>query len=187
MIKLIAILVLTIGVYGFSFQSAHARLVKIDFSQVECCRILSDEYKSIFGVNMVDDLNQGFATYQAHEFLTVVNSASSSAMPTGISSMKFVFDGVANKVSFKIQSGTPFDATTSARAMNVRVNYLDNQGRLLASKNTDTCLKKSTSCTPKVFTYLNTTKKIKSVEIVPQESYYYSVDDMVIDTAWGWN
>lgn len=160
-----------------------AKIVKIDFSQVPCCQVLQNQYQSVYKVRFDNNISDGYSTYQANGFITHLSTATSSAIPYGTTRTKYMFDKLASKVSFKIQSGSPFNLEQMRPAKPVKITYYGNRGNVLQTKLTDTCLKSATSCHPKTITYQVATKKIASVSAEILAPYSFSMDDLLVDMA----
>jgi hypothetical protein len=149
----------------------------LDFSQIPCCRTLTNQYLAQYGIKFDD--NSGWNTYQANNFVGHLSTAPTlPGAPTGITGTKLELNNPTKAIGMYIQAGSPFVATRSWSAKKITIKAYDQSHALIFNQSTDTCLGEATSCTPKFIGVQTFKPRIKTLEITIDEPYSWSIDDM---------
>lgn len=155
------------------------KMVHLDFSSTFCCRILSREYLATTGVGFDNTLSRGWATYQANKFATHLSTAPvQPGAPTGITGTRLILSQNTKKVGMYIQAGTPFYYSHSRPKKKITLRAYDADGNKIFEQMTDTCLGEASSCKPKFIGVETSAPVIRVLEIIINEPYYWSIDDL---------
>ena len=151
----------------------------IDFSQVSCCKILSDEYQSSRGVVFDNDLSKGWGTYQANDFANNLSTASTwPGAPAGATGTRIILNKNTRRVGAYIQAGTPFDPTSTHPGKSITIKAYDNQKNKIFEQTVNTCLGQDSDCTRKFIGISSTGPDIRIIEYILNESYSLSIDNL---------
>lgn len=163
---------------GQAFRSK--KTVLVDFSEVDCCRVLENEYEPIYGVVFENDLSRGWSTYQANGFaghLSMVEAPPGA--PVGISGTRLYLPQDTDRVGFYVQAGSPFDWNALRPAKSITVRAYDRMGELLIEQATDTCLEEAAECRPQLVGVRSASTLVRFFEVVINERYGWSLDSLM--------
>jgi hypothetical protein len=166
-------------------DTTETRAVVLDFSQVSCCKVLSNEYSRSAGVVFKNNQNAGWATYQANGFANHLSRAPiSPGAPAGITGTSFTLSKATRKVGMYIQAGSPFDSNSKRPAKIITLKVFDANGTKLFERKIDTCLSGGTgstgspTCEPKFIGVKSGSPIIKRLRVVINDNYNWSIDNL---------
>lgn len=158
------------------------KVILVDFESVKCCKILTDEYKNSSGVEFVNSIGEGWATYQANGFSGHLNtSVFDPGAPKGVTGTKVILGHKTSKVGMYLQAGGPMDKNAFRPAKKIKVLAYDGDGNQIFTEETDTCLKKSSSCQAQFIGVEASKDVIKSFEIIMNEKYSWAIDNLKVE------
>lgn len=151
----------------------------LDFNLLPCCQILNTQYLPTAGVQFDDTISRGWATYQANNFANHLSiSPVLPGAPFGTTGSRLTLPEPSRMVGVYLQSGSPFIQTALWPTKPITIRAFDEEENLLFEQATDTCLGTESSCFPKFVGVRANKRVIRTLEIVINSPYSWSLDNL---------
>jgi len=160
------------------FEIENTKLIMLN--EAGCCKVLEDQY-SEYGVRFINDLDNGYATYQRNGFVVSGDAKINTNSPNGVSATRVVFDKSVSKVGLVLSSGSIYDENRYNLAEPILLRSYDQNGMLIIQQEIDTCLGKEPSCTPVLLGFGSKLGRISAIEVVMTGDAPYSIGEIYIE------